>query len=80
MSCEGYNRPGDRYVLQGMSFVMSAYNVANELFGHDLLGSCGLEYNLVRVDTDFEAGRLPYVPGKGVNWGEFLGSSMQPWV
>ncbi|KAJ9110934.1 hypothetical protein QFC20_002700 [Naganishia adeliensis] len=54
VSCEGYNRPGDRYVLQG---------------------SCGLEYNLVRVDTDFEAGRLPYVPGKGVNWACYPSSS-----
>ncbi|KAJ9093053.1 hypothetical protein QFC21_006546 [Naganishia friedmannii] len=51
VSCEGYSRPGDRYVLKG---------------------SCGLEYNLMRVDSDFESGRMPFVPGKGTNWASLL--------
>lgn len=33
-------------------------------------GSCGLEYNLIRIDPGFEAGSMPYVPGKGINWGK----------
>lgn len=73
VSCEGYARPGDKYVLQGpfyrspisdLSFLADTYS------SFTVSGSCGLEYNLIRIDPKFEAGSMPYVPGKGINWGK----------
>ena len=65
VSCEGWDGPGDPYVLKG------AFDCAVETMRTPLnneVGSCGLEYRLVQVPSGLRRGDDPKYPSRLSSW------------
>jgi hypothetical protein len=55
VSCEGWSRPGDPMVLKGTTQISKDNNKTSMLMRTycSLLGSCGLEYRLLRIPSAY---------------------------
>lgn len=62
MSCEGYESPDDPFILKGAWRTRNPEEATHEQASCSIVsttGSCGLTYNLVRVDPSLESESYP---------------------